>query len=249
MVTSITMASSFRLSFVLLILMDLFFLFSALYSVEFIYDHVANIGPWDKNQLLFFVMFMMMLDNLHMIFVSESFWALSFQIRTGELDFVILKPGSTIFSTFFRFFRVSSCINTPIFAYYLIKYGTAVGLSPIDWVLLPFLISLAFLLLIYLEFCISTLMFYMVEGMGINFLRMQLQQLSRWPNFIFASLTRKTLTFVVPILTIGSAPVHFLYDKSKWEWLVALLISIIVFHFILVHLWRRGLSHYDSASS
>ena len=134
--TSISVGVSFRTSFALLLLMDLFFYFSTLLSVNFIYDHIQMIGPWDKNHLLFFISFMLGIDHLHMTLVSESFWELSHSIRTGDLDFALIKPANSIFSVFFRYFRPSTVINifivwTFLFSWdrFLIRiYGEVVGI-------------------------------------------------------------------------------------------------------------------------
>ena len=247
--TSIQVETSFRTSFILLIFMDLFFFFSSMAAVNFIYDHVATIGPWDRNHLLFFLCFMLAIDNLHMMIFSQSFWELSFNIKTGQLDYTILKPMSTIFSVFFRHFRASSLFNTPTMTFFLIYYGNKIGLGWIDWVLLPFFLVLGLTLLVLIEFILSTSMFWVTEGIGINFLRMQMQALSRWPHFIYANMTRKVLTTMIPILLIGSAPVSFIYDKSQWYWIAGMLAAITVLSLILNTIWQKGLRNYDSASS
>ncbi|MAF79129.1 MAG: hypothetical protein CME60_13285, partial [Halobacteriovoraceae bacterium] len=104
-------------------------------------------------------------------------------------------------------------------------------------------------LLVILEFILSTSMFWLTDGLGINFLRMQFQQLARWPNFIYQSLTRKVLSFVIPILLIGSGPVHFLIDHTHYKLLLYMGVAVVVGLFILANLWKIGLRRYDSASS
>lgn len=247
--TSVSVETSFRTSFVLLIFMDVFFFFSSIGSVTFIYDHVVAIGPWQKNQLLFFLTFMLMIDNLHMMIFSQSFWEFSFNIKTGQLDYVILKPMNTIFSVFFRHFRASSLFNTPLFLGHLIYYGIQIGLSPFDWVLVPPLIALGLGLLVVIEFILSTSMFWLTDGIGINFLRMQMQQLARWPNFIYQGAVRKFLTVFLPILLVGSGPVHFLLDKNRWQLLASMVVALTVLTGLLLVIWRVGLRRYDSASS
>jgi ABC-2 type transport system permease protein len=247
--TSVSVETSFRTSFILLIFMDFFFFFSSIGSVSFIFDHVVNIGPWEKNQLLFFLTFMLMIDNLHMMIFSQSFWEFSFHIKTGQLDYVILKPMNTIFSVFFRHFRASSLFNTPLFLGYLIYYGIQVDLTAFYWALLPFLIVLSLALLVVIEFILSTSMFWLTDGMGINFLRMQMQQLARWPNFIYQGLIRKVLTVVLPILLVGSGPVHFLLDKNAWQLLATMVVALVILTFVLLISWKVGLRRYDSASS
>ena len=99
--TSFAEVSSFRTSFVLIIFMDLAFYLTTLTAVTVIYDHVQTIGPWKKDELLFFIVFMLSLDHLHMIFFSENFWELSRKIRLGLLDFDLLGERALFFLSFF----------------------------------------------------------------------------------------------------------------------------------------------------
>ena len=160
--------------------MDLVFYFVTLSSVSIIYDHVATIGSWNKHQLLFFISFMLTMDHLHMVVVSENFWELSVKVRTGSLDFDLLRPVPSIFSVFFRYVRTSSLFITPLVWGMLGYFGYKAGLTLLDWVIVPPLIILGFILFVLIEFCLSTAMFWIIEGHGINFLRMQFQQLARW---------------------------------------------------------------------
>lgn len=246
---SFTEAMSFRTSFILLILMDIFFYASTLATVSFIYDHVEMIGPWDKHKLMFFISFMLALDHLHMSFLSESFWYLSRHIKQGDIDFILLRPAHSIFSVFFRHIRPSSLCNTPLVWGGLIYFGMQIPLRLDQWILIPFLLLLAFTLLAILEFIISTAMFWTTEGMGINFLRMQMQSLSRWPDFIYHQFSRRVFLIFFPLLLIGSGPIRFLYDYSYWLYLLGMLIAIIIGAKVLTYLWQKALKNYESASS
>lgn len=242
-------ASSFRLNFFLLIVMDLTFYFTTIYSVDYIYDHIATIGGWRREQLLFFITFMLTIDNLHMGILSESFWMLSQHIKSGDLDYIILKPANTVFNVFFRYFRPSSLFYAPVSWGYLIYFAKLNNLSTISWFALPFLVLLGFSLLAIMEFIISSLMFYMIEGIGINFIRMQFQNISRWPDFIFSRYPRKIFTVLIPALVIGSYPMNFLFDNNQWVYLIYLLLANLFALFVLKFIWPIALKKYESASS
>jgi ABC-2 type transport system permease protein len=248
-ITSLAEASSFRTSFILIILMDIIFYLTTLSTVSFIYDHVSTIGPWNKDQLMFFIAFMLTMDHLHMTIVSENFWELSVKIRTGTLDFDLLRPLSSIFSVFFRYVRTSSLVNTPLVWGMLIYFGNKLNLTWAQWAVTPPLIILGFSLFVIIEFCLSVAMFWTIEGWGINFLRMQLQQLARWPHFIYSYFPRKILTLCLPILLVGSGPVNFIYDFSNTHLLMGALVALAVSALFLKYLWAFALTKYDSPSS
>ena len=186
--------------------------------------------------------------NAH-AFVSENFWIFSLTLRTGTLDFILLKPISTIFSTYLRHIRPGSFANILTTLAVVIYYGIQVDLSVLSWFLLPVAILLGLILATSLDMVISTSMFWMLEGVGINFLRMQFQEFARWPDFIYGSLTRRLLTTFLPILLIGSAPVRFLFDHGDWLPLLGLAIAILVVWILLNIVWNIGLNLYESASS
>lgn len=247
--TSVAEATSFRVSFILMVFMDVFFNLSSLFTVSIIYDHVSLIGSWSKNHLLFFTSFMLVVDCFHMLFLSHGFWRFSDDLKSGNLDFILLRPTSSIFTVFFRYFKPSSVPDIFLTFGLLIYYGNKINLQWLDWLLLPFLILISFVLLALIEFIISCAMFWLVEGIGVNFLRMQMQSMSRMPDFIYANAMKRIFTFLVPILLIGSGPVHFLLDKSYWYLIVAMIIAIIICFYLLQYIWNKGLDFYDSASS
>jgi ABC-2 type transport system permease protein len=243
-------ASSYRLHFILLIIMDQMFYFSSLGSVSFIFDHVQQIGPWRYEQFMFFTAFMLAVDHLHMTFVSESFWNFSFDLRTGRLDVILLRPLSSIFSIFFRYIRPATLFNFITPWGFLIHFGMAVELGPWQWVALPFLVVFSLIFLSSIEILISMLMFWTVEAFGINFLRMQLQNISRWPDFIYRSSARRFFSLLMPVLLVGSTPVRALLEPEKAVSSLGTMVLVMLLLWLGIgFFWRLGLRTYESASS
>lgn len=242
-------ATHFRAHFVLMIVMELTFYATALASVDFVYGHVGRIGVWDRNQFLFFLSYLLAIDQAHMGLVSESFWQLGFDIRTGMLDFKLMRPLSLFFTVFFRHLRPSSFLLFPVIWSLVVYFGVRAGLPWWAWLALPPLAVFSFAFQVAFEILLSTTMFVTVSSTGINFLRMQLQGLSRWPDFVYAGLPRRVFTVFLPVLLIGSAPVRLLFDPADSG---LLLLMVPLFGLILWLnrvLWRAALRRYDSASS
>lgn len=241
--------ATYRLHFVLLIFLDLVFYGISIATVQFIFEQVDSIGPWDRNQFLFFLCFMLAIDHLHMTFISENFWTFSRDLRQGNVDFILLKPTGALFTIFFRNMRPGSLCNVWAPWAGLIWYGSQAGLAWWSWVALPGLLLLGLALLGSLEILLSLSMFWLIESTGINFLRLQVQQLSRWPDFVFRYTVGKFFTIFFPILLVGSAPVRFLLDPRDWHFLAGCLVALLASWWLIRVVLRLGLRAYESASS
>jgi ABC-2 type transport system permease protein len=247
--TGLAASLTFRLHFVLIILVDLVFYAASMLTVDFLYDYVDQIGAWPRSHFLFFVAFMLAVDQLHMTFVSENFWDFSFNIKSGRLDQLLVQPVNPLFPAFFRYVRAPSLVLLPLPWIGVIWFGRQAGLSPLAWALVPPMVLLALALQVCLEILISMSMFHTVEAFGINFIRLQLQSLSRWPDFVFRLPARLFFSVVVPVLLIGSPPVRFLFDPSAPLPLAAMALAIGVLAWAIGVAWRFGISRYESASS
>jgi ABC-2 type transport system permease protein len=248
--TSFAEATSFRVSFILTMVMDIFFYFSSIFAFKFLYQHVSHIGTWNESQFMFFVGYMIVVDHLHMTFVSQSFWELSFQIKTGQLDYTITKPVDFIFATFFRHIRISSLCNTPVAWGILFYFASFLHFSWVQYIMLPFIVFSSFLIITQTEILLSVLMLFLKEGDGINFLRMQMQQVSRYPDFVFPYAMRVIFTFIFPVLASGSFAMPYFFNQSDAMFILGKMVVInIILYFVIYRVWNWALKYYESASS
>lgn len=242
-------ALSFRTHFFLLVIVDLFFYASSFGVVAFLFEHVDMIGPWNRNEFLFFVSFFLAIDQLHMSMFAMSFWEFSADLRLGRLDFWLLKPAHVLFILFFRNVRFSNFFLTPVVWGALVYFGWKLSFGMEQWILLPLLILLGITLLVSIEILLSAAMFWTIESIGINFLRMQIQSVGRWPDFIYQYLFQKFFTLFVPILLVTSAPTHYLLRSDGGLLLLSMTAAIAICWVLNRYVWREGLKRYESASS
>lgn len=245
---SFSEATTYRAHFILLIFMDLSFYASTLLTADFLFEHVQTIGVWGEADFFLFLCFILAVDHLHMTFVSENFWVLSRQIRTGELDYVLLRPVGLLFNVLLKHIRPASMINFVITWPLLIYACLEAQISCYFYPLLPMLLLLALSLLVAIEVIIVSFMFYTVESFGINFLRIQLQRVSRWPDFVYHHLFQKVFTLVLPVLLIASAPSHFLIS-GDWTHFGVLLLANLLTWLVAIKVFAYALKSYESASS
>lgn len=246
---SFAQAMSFRLHFTLVCIMDLLFVATAILPAEILFNSFPSLGPWSREEFMFFVAFMLAVEQLHMTFIGEGFWEMSDDIRTGNLDYKLLRPIGSLFVVVFSHIRAGTFFNFVVPWGFLIYYGGSLSLTPMHWLLLPVLIIAAFALQVMLEILIAIGMFWVIDGTSLNFVRMQLQTISKWPDFLYRSYFRRFFTIIIPILLIGSAPVHFLISTPLTHLILPFIISLLVLPIIISYAWRIGLRKYESASS
>lgn len=246
---SLTEELSFRINFIMLLIVDLIFTLSTIGAAFVLFEHVDTLGPWSRDQLLLFLAFMMLIDDFQGMVLSSNFWMLSLDLKMGNLDFTFLKPIKSLFPMFFRYLRPSSIISLTVDVILIGYFGQKLGFTTVQFMALIPLAILAITLRFLVEMVISLTMFWTTEGVGINFIRLQLQSLSRWPDFIYKGMAKKVLTTILPVLLIGSAPMHFVFDFNQWQQMLSLIALIIFFAFFLRALWSQAKKRYESASS
>ncbi len=237
---------SFRLNFTLQSLMNVSFIGVYFFTSIFIFNHVERIGLWDKTEFLLFLSFVFAVDQTHYIMFAPNFWHFSEDIILGGLDFHLLKPASSLFIVFSRRLAIPG-IFTALLTYSMVIYfGIQADLSFMAWLSLPFCLILSLSLLLGIEILISLLNFFTVEGMGVNQIRLQIQHLCRWPDFIYRNPAR---LWLLPCLAITSVPVRWLLDLKYWDWLAIMLVGAVALWSFIFLLWPKALNLYVSPSS
>ena len=238
---------SFRANFILQSLMNASFIGVYFFTSIFIFDHIEQIGIWNKDQFLFFLCFALFVDQIHYLIFSFNFWIFSDEVRLGAFDFTLLKPYPSLFITFFKRLATPGVFTVVLALCMLIYFGLKTDLSAWMWLSLPFCVVLSLALLLSIEVLISIFNFFTIEGIGINQARLQVQQLCRWPDFIYKNPAR---LWLLPFLAITSIPVRYLLNFSYWIWLVLLFAGVcLLWSMIIFFIWPKALNFYESASS
>ena len=245
--TSLVQDLSFRTNFLLLSLMNICFMAVYFSTSFFIFNHVDQIGLWKKEEFLFFISFALLVDQIHFFMLSSNFWMFSDHIRSGDFDFVLLKPISSIFVTFFNRITISSVFTILVALSSVIYFGSQLDLSVGAWISLPLCLFSSLALLLGIEVIMSLLNFFTIQGFGVNQFRLQVQELTRWPDFIYKNPARFLL---VPFLAITSFPVRWILNFNYWFWFVLMLAGAFLGWLLIIFwLWPRALNLYESASS
>ena len=244
--TSLSEELSFRFNFILQSLMNVSFIGVFFLTSIFIFDHVEHIGLWNEKEFLFFMSFVFAVDQTHYLIFSFNFWLLSDDVRMGNLDFYLLKPCPSLFIILLRRMAVPGIFTVLLTYSMVIYFGVQLNLHPMVWLSLPFCLLLSLSLLLGIEVLISIFNFFTIEGIGINQARLQVQQLYRWPDFIYKNPTR---IWLLPFLAISSIPMRWAIDTSYWTWLLFMTGGASGLWAFILLIWPKALNLYESPSS
>lgn len=235
-----------------------------------VFHHVKSIGVatgWGQNEFYVFLATTWLINSLVQAFLMPNAQEFSELIRTGGLDFALLKPIDTQFLISFRKVEWSSLSNfflgviILIYAMVQLSYRT----DPV-WSVGPGLVLLymayilcGVVLLYSLMICLAATSIWLGRNQSLYDFWFYITNFSRYPMEIYQSGWGIPLwyafTFIIPVLVVVNVPARLLAQplapRQSWEWglVVFAFIASIVSVFVSRWVFRRALRSYASASS
>jgi ABC-2 type transport system permease protein len=235
-----------------------------------IFEHTESIGEgtgWDRDRFFLFIATTWFINSLVQAFFMPNAEEFSEMIRTGGLDFALLKPIDTQFLISFRRIDWSQLSN--FFAGGLIAIVSLWNLAhrEID-PMVPSPLSVAFyclflvcgvLIMYSLMITLSATSVWLGRNQSLYNFWFYITNFSRYPMEIYNRGWGKPLfglfTFVIPILLVVNVPARILAKplspRAEWEWMLIVWAAIVTVLSVLASRWlfRKSLLSYRSASS
>lgn len=235
-----------------------------------VFKHATSIGAssgWGKHEFFVFLATTWLINAIVQAFFMPNAQEFSDLIRTGGLDFALLKPIDTQFLISFRKVDWSALSNFAV-ALMLLIYGLWNLSSRTDpawiwswWivVLYPFYILCGVLILYSLMTCLAATSIWLGRNQSLYDFWFYITNFSRYPMEIYKRGWGLPLwgvfTFVIPILTVVNVPARILAQplqpKATWEFPLALFTIFATVACLLFSRWifQKSLQSYRSASS
>ncbi len=235
-----------------------------------IFEHTDEIGlgtGWGKHQFFVFLATTWFVNSIVQTFFMPNMQEFSELIRTGNLDFALLKPIDTQFLISFQKVEWSSLSNLAmglILLAYSMWHLTMDASSPlrlelVSIVLYPLYVMCGVFILYSLMVALAATSIWLGRNQSLYNFWFYITNFSRYPMEIYMEGWGWPLwglfTFVIPVLLVVNIPARLLAQpltpRTEWEWLLvayaplatagSLVLSRIVF--------RAALRGYRSASS
>ena len=261
---------TFRSNFLLDCVSSLSWLLMNLGFYLIVFHHVKSIGVatgWGANEFYVFLATTWIINSLVQAFLMPNAQEFSELIRTGGLDFALLKPIDTQFLISFRKVEWSSLSNFVLGLIILVYAMLQLSFrSDPPWTVGPGLIILyiayivcGVVLLYSLMICLAATSIWLGRNQSLYDFWFYITNFSRYPMEIYQSgwgVPRwYAFTFVVPILVVVNVPARLLSQplvpRQPWEWGLMAFAPLATIASVFLSRWvfQRALKSYASASS
>lgn len=252
---------TFRANFLIDAVSSLSWMLMNLGFYELIFMNTAEIGAqtgWHKYQFFIFLATTLFINSLVQAFFMPNANELSELIRTGNLDFALLKPIDAQFLVSLQKIEWSSLANF-FFACGLAGYSIwrlDYRPEPLQYLLYPLYLACGVAMLYSLMIALSSASIWLGRNQSLYDFWFYITNFSRYPMEIYqgrlGTPLRWAFTFVVPVLIVVNVPARLLAKPLATEnWPLAIFALFATAGSLLVSRWifLRALGSYRSASS
>jgi ABC-2 type transport system permease protein len=252
---SLAVAMQYRLDFLLKGAMALFWMGVTLAPLLVVFSVRKSVAGWSWPEALVVLGWFSLLKAVLDGGVTPSLTAVVEGIRTGALDFVLLKPADAQFlvstARFDPWHVLDIAGALAILGYAFKQLGRLPRLA--DVLIAGVLLVVAILLLYSLWILVVSASFWIVKVDNLTYLFGSVFDAGRWPIDVFGGVFRGILqiifTFVFPLALMTTYPARALLGKLDRPLAGLVLVGGIAFAALARAVWRRAIGFYTSASS
>lgn len=266
---SIVRDMSFRTNFILQCISSISWALMNFGLYKIIYGHTRQIGQWGEHEFFVFLATMWIINSIVQAFFMPNADEFSELIRTGNLDYALLKPIDTQFLISFTRIDWSQLTNLVTglailgLSLYQLTRQPENPLTILPWTVFAyvFYIACGTVVMYGLMFTLAATSIWLGRNQNLYTFWFYITNFYRYPMEIYQrgvlgwSLFA-TFTFIIPILVVVNVPARLLARplRPHWhqhEWSLAGLAIVAAFVSLAVSriIFRLALSSYRSASS
>ena len=242
----------FKMNFIFEIFIDAIYYGSLFFFFQIIFQFVDTLGDFNKDAVIIFLLTVYIADSLYLFFLGDNVFEVNNKVRSGDLDFILLKPINAQFFISFRYVSIpaliSLCILSTLLIWLTYNYHDSSFIF-INYIIYFISLFLGMSIFYAFEFLISCLSFWFRNFSYAGWLAGELIKYSRRPDSIYKKWFRKTLFSIFPMAMICSVPARFLIFGFDLKLLFLQFIIAGFFLWLTTIIWKKGLLRYESASS
>ena len=229
---------------------QIIYLVGSILTIYVLFSNVESIGGWTRAQFLALIATLELLQQINLRFFRQGLRSLPYLVQRGYLDTYLVRPCWTPILIALKgvdvlgLWRCSLGVGILVYSFYISSKPTIIQFLGY---LLSFFFSLTILVL--LNACLVCLSFWLIEVNNLYFVVDDLSEFARYPDSVYHGVIREILTTILPLVLLSSYPARILMNGFNVNLLFHQTLVLIFFGVLSLVLWRKGLRHYQGASS
>lgn len=255
---SVVREMTFRGNFLIEVITRTFWFVAQIVLFEIIYSHVPDIRGWTRPQFFAFMATGMLVNSLVEAFFLPNCANFSELVRTGNLDFALLKPIDTQFLVSFERIDLAELIQV-VWAGGLLWYGLDRAHVDVTWesaLLYLLLVGVAVAFFYCLMITLASTSIFLGRNQSLYDFWFYITVFARYPQSFFRTggwggeAIWFSFSFIIPILLVITVPAQVVLNMQL-TWELALIAPALTLAglFLSRRFFQWSLSHYRSASS
>ncbi len=254
---SLVREMQFRGNFLIEVLTHAFWFSMQLVFFKLVFGGVNNVSGWTQAEYFGFMATGMILNALMEAFFVPNLANLSELVRTGGLDFALLKPIDTQFLISFEKLDLGAfchlVLPAALLSYSLIERNHVPTVGDVGLYVL--LLTLAVLFFYSLMLVFASTSVWLGRNQGLYEFWFYITIFARYPRDIYqgslaADVVAIGFSYVIPILLVVTVPAEVIVGKPFQPfWLLTLAVAAVVALFVSRFVFHLALRSYRSASS
>lgn len=252
----------FQGNFLIQIVTRAFWFFAQLALFKIIYERVNQINGWTEDQYFAFMATGMLINGIVETFFMPNCANLSEQIRTGKLDFALVKPVDTQFLVSLERINLAMLSQIVLALALLIRSLYRIGDTISAGALALYVVYIGVGVLFFYSLMIVTACssIFLGRNQGLYDFWFYITVFARYPRAIYdgrddsrfeaGEMLQFGFSYVMPILLVVTVPARIIVDTlNQQHWAGVALGSAVVGLLIARLVFNWSLKHYRSASS
>ncbi|MDQ3034507.1 MAG: ABC-2 family transporter protein [Myxococcota bacterium] len=248
---SAVIAMQYRWEFLLDGFFSVFWTITALLPLWLVFEERPLIAGYTYPEALTVVGFFTLLQGVLEGAIHPSLATVIEAIRTGTLDFVLLKPADAQFLVSTQRFSpwrgLNALAGIGVLVYAFAVMGRAP--SPGDVALAALMLVLAIGVLYSMWILVISAAFHVGRIDNLRYLFLAVFDAARWPSTVYRGVLSMVFTFVIPLALMTTYPAGALLGRLPWGTVGTAWIGGLVFAGLARAVWLRSIRRYTSASS
>ncbi len=248
---SLATAMQYRINFLIDGVMSLWWMIWTLVPLWVVFGGRQDIAGWSFPEALLVAAWFTVLRGLLSGAINPSLIEIAERIRTGTLDFVLIKPADAQFLVSTSKFAPWKMVDVAAGITMVVVAFRQLGRVPeLHHVGLAVLLLLCAVLVMYsLWILVVSAAFWVVRMDNLAFLLDSIFDAARWPLDVFRGVWRILFTFVIPLALMTTYPAMAILGTLDRRTALFALGGALLFAAVSRTLWRAAIRSYTSASS